>query len=397
MPWNEGSLTLAVEDYGDKGTYANGTSYNFTNCYAYAALSVTTSGTSANWTVTMYTSVNGNHSQKPGVSLYLAIGSTVVLNNYWKYEETSVEWNQFPTYSGSSRSGTVDIGDSASVAVALKIRTSANAPASSWQANDATTIRQASGTLSRTWVTPDCSISSVTVSPTSVLAGNSVTATPNGVSPSDASITYQWYTSSDIAISGATSATRTPTSHGEYCTVSVNKTGYNEASKMSSGITYYTQVTNATANATNYYITESIEDGRFTDRESYTFNWAAGSDGTNNAVDGYYLEVYVGNTKKFAPTTNSATRSMTYTSSELGIKSEDSIWFKVKTKGVHYDAADWVTSGSLTIVPSAIMHVNASGWKTGLVYVNKGSESNPNWVEATEVKIKDGTQWKDSI
>ena len=77
MPWIEGSKTFTVEDTGKTTKGSNG--------WARATLEATTSGTTLSYKITMETTVDGGHDEKPALSLYLAINGTGILNKYWIY------------------------------------------------------------------------------------------------------------------------------------------------------------------------------------------------------------------------------------------------------------------------------------------------------------------------
>ena len=139
---SEPRLNLSVDDWGPQGT-------SYSNCYAQANLTVETAGNKVRWEIKMKTSVGGTTSQKPGVSLYLAIDGQGILNNYWKYNESSTLWNNFPTLNDSTASGEITLNDAndTSIPVTLKIATSQNATSNS------TLWKSISGTLERTYYT----------------------------------------------------------------------------------------------------------------------------------------------------------------------------------------------------------------------------------------------------
>lgn len=228
-----------------------------------------------------------------------------------------------------------------------------------------------------------CTVSNYKLDRTTILAGDSTTASCD-YTPTDATVTYKWYNSSGTHI--ATGATRVPSSDKEYCKVTVSKDGWTPVTKTVGTITYYTRVSNP-AKAT-LQIIGSKNDGRYTNREDYTFKWSAGTAGTNNALNGYSIEVYKNNTKILADDSVTGT-SKNYSVLELNLAKDDTLKFKLKTKGVSYDAASWVESNSVTIVSAAVVHVNNGTWHEGIAYINKGTASNPNWVEAEEVFVKD--------
>lgn len=232
-----------------------------------------------------------------------------------------------------------------------------------------------------------CSIASVTLSDTTVLNGEEITATANSVSPSDANIAYDWYNSSGTWLSSGNK--RKPTSDKEYCIATITKSGYKDATATSSKITYYTRP----AKPSNLTITDSNSDGRTTDRDDYEFKWNTVSNGTNNKVTGYTYNIYVSGTSKKSGTITS--NSVTFSATELGLAKGASLYFTVKTEGEHYDSDGAATSSTVNIVSSAVMQVKTStGWKEGIVYINKGTNNKPDWVEATEVRIKNGSTWE---
>lgn len=78
------------------------------------------------------------------------------------------------------------------------------------------------------WILVDeylkCSCSSPSITDTSIMYGDSVTASAS--CGSGETLHYQWYKSDGTEISGATSASRTPTSVGEYCKIYSSRSGY---------------------------------------------------------------------------------------------------------------------------------------------------------------------------
>ena len=135
MPWIEGSKTFTVEDTGKTIEGSNG--------WARATLEVTTSGTTLSYKITMETTVDGGHNEKPAVALYLAINGIGILNNYWRYNTNSDKWNNFPTYNGSTYSNTLNIADADTIPVSLKICTMQDATGNSslWQTTSGNVTR----------------------------------------------------------------------------------------------------------------------------------------------------------------------------------------------------------------------------------------------------------------
>lgn len=143
MAWvAEASKSISVSDWGPTGT-------DYAGCYAKATLTVSTSGNTVNYKVTMTTEVDGGTSKQPAVSLYLAIDGQVIFNNYWRYGETNPAYLNWPTKNGSSRSGsiTTTASDDSSIPVVLKIATSQNG------LNNSSVWKTTSTTLDRTWYT----------------------------------------------------------------------------------------------------------------------------------------------------------------------------------------------------------------------------------------------------
>lgn len=383
MPWNEASKVFNKYDYG---TTINGSE----NYYHSVYVTMTTNGTKLDYKVSISTNFSG---YGRAITLYLKIHDKELFNKYYVYDKNDTDWNNFPTMNGTYRTGTIDIDDATSIDIKLGVCSSQEAisPGNTGR------MQWLTDTLTRTWEKPSCTISNISISPEVIIPGGSVTASATGNSGS--SLSYQWYNSSNIAISGATSATRAA-NDGDYCKITVTKSDYKSTSGNTSAVKHYGRP----GTPSNLSIKPSVDDGRHTNRENYTFSWGASADGTNgNTVDGYTYWICANNDNtKITGTTNVNTREITKTASQLvsGISLDkgDKLYFKVQASGsVGYDSA-WATSGTTNITSAAVMHVkNGSAWSEGIVYVNTGTSSAPNWVEATEVKIKDGTQWKDSI
>ena len=247
-----------------------------------------------------------------------------------------------------------------------------------------------------------CAISGVSLNYTSRIINNSVKVSYTSITGSAA---YQWqkYNGTNwVNVSGQTSATFTATSVGTYrCYITVTKSGYQSITTTSGSVTY-SDYGNPSVPTSLSIVGSKEPANKFTNREDYTFSWAASTAGTGgNTVKhyAYWICANDDNTKITGTTTATSVKKTVAELVSLSLSKDDSLYFKVQAVGTQSGHnSSWATSGSVTIASSAIMHVNVSGsWKDGIVYVNKGTNTNPNWVEATEVKIKVGTEWKDSV
>lgn len=229
-----------------------------------------------------------------------------------------------------------------------------------------------------------CAVSNYQLTSYTILGGYSTATTAScSATPSDATVEYNWYNSSGTWL--ASGATRVPTSDKEYCTVTVSKPGWTPASVKVGTITYYTRVANPAQDTLK--IKDSKVDGRTTNREDYTFEWGSGVNGINNKVNNYSVIIYKdGQEIKNISTTNN---SIKYTAAELALVKGNKLKFSIKTTGEKYDADSSISSGEVTIVSSAVVHVYNSGWHEGIAYINTGTIEKPNWVEATEVWVND--------
>lgn len=386
MAFIESSLTLSVDDWGPKGK-----DYDYSNCYAKANLTVKTSGNKVLWEIKMETRVTGTN-QNPGVALFLVIDKQGIFNNYWRYNESSSSWHGFPTGNGTVASGEITLKDAndTSIPVTLKIATSENAPKypNSWIAT--------SGTLTRTYYTD---IGSTSVS---IIDNGNNTFTINGTKGSDGTnntasgptITYSYdlptYNKSasnntPIALEG-NDASRTvyakavtTATHGSNTEATASKTIKRYAAPNLSGKPTLTSA--------------SLKNNRLTNRTTWTYDWSdATSANSNSPVKKYFIRIFK-NSTEVAAIDNLSKSEYSFNPNTYGFipdnKVKVSVWAGT-TNGV--GTVLWsneITSDETLVENSAVVHVNDSGWKEGIAYINKGTLDSPTWVEAEDVYVKD--------
>jgi hypothetical protein len=121
MAYKENSISFSVGGYNSYKT----STVDYTNHYAKATFSASTSGSTLSWSITMSTSTP---SGAPKVSIYLSIdgkqqidvGPAGTSNNY------SDNYSGFPCKNGSTLSGTVDIGTKTSIPIILTVGPATN-------------------------------------------------------------------------------------------------------------------------------------------------------------------------------------------------------------------------------------------------------------------------------
>lgn len=390
---SESSLALSVDDWGPQGT-------NYSNCYAQANLTVETVGNKVRWTIKMKTSVGGTTSQKPGVSLYLAIDDQGILNNYWRYNESSTLWNNFPTLNDSTASGEITLNDAndTSIPVTLKIATSENATSNS------TLWKSISGTLERTYYTNigstkveivDKGDNTFTINGTKGSAGTNNPAKGLTITYSYDSATYNKSASNGTPITlEGTNASRTVYAKA----VTTATYGPNTEATASKTIKRYA-APNLSGKPT--LTSASFKNNRLTNRTTWTYDWPdATAANSNSSVKKYFIRIFKNSTEVDA-IDNLSESKYSFNPNTYGFipgnKVKVSVWAWT-TNGVN--SVLWsnaITSDETLVENSAVAHINESGWKDGLVYINKGTLDSPNWVEAEDVYVKDSNgNWQTS-
>jgi hypothetical protein len=230
--------------------------------------------------------------------------------------------------------------------------------------------------------------------PSTVLSGNSIKATVSGQT-SNSSVSYKWYTKDNTEISGQTSSTlaANKVATGVYCKVTISKTDYYSTTATSGTVTVYTAVTSPTT----LNIVGSRDDGRYTDRENYSFKWSGAKNGTNNNIQKYRYRIKNGSKYDSGEKDTTSTSVSEISASTLKLARGDTLTLYVQAIGQYSDGHGATKSTSVIIQSAAIVRIKVdSTWKDGIVYINKGTSDKPDWVEADEVKIKDGSTWKTS-
>ena len=382
MPWIEGSKTFTVEDTGKTLQGSTG--------WAKATLIVTTSGNTLSYTITMETTVNGGHKEKPAVALYLAINGTGILNNYWRYNTNSDKWNNFPTYNGSTYSNTLNIADADTIPVSLKICTMQDATKNSslWQTT--------SGNVTRTWYTAIGSTSvsitdngnnTFTVKGTKGSDGTNNTASGPTITYSYDSATYDKSVSNNTAISLAgTAASRTV--YAKAVTTATH--GSNTSATTSKVIKRYVAPSLSDKPALT---SNSLKNGRLTNRTTWTYDWSDATAGNDNSpVQKYFIRIFK-NSTAIKDIDNLANSKYSFNPNDFGFvpgnKVKVSVWAGTVNGAGTVLWSNEITSVETLIENSAVIHANDGTWHEGIAYINKGTASNPNWVEAEEVFIKD--------
>ena len=382
---SEPRLNLSVDDWGPQGT-------SYSNCYAQANLTVETAGNKVRWEIKMKTSVGGTTSQKPGVSLYLAIDGQGILNNYWKYNESSTLWNNFPTLNDSTASGEITLNDAndTSIPVTLKIATSQNATSNS------TLWKSISGTLERTYYTNigstkveivDNGNNTFTIKGTKGSNGTNNPAKGLTITYSYDSATYNKSASNDtpITLEGSTASRTvyakavTTATYGPNTEATVSKTIKRYAAPNLSGKPTLTSA--------------SLKNNRLTNRTTWTYDWSdATAANSNSSVKKYLIRIFK-NSTEVAAIDNLGESKYSFNPNTYGFIPGNKVKVSVcasTTDGVN--SVLWsnaITSDETLVEYSAVAHVNDSGWKDGIVYINKGTLDSPSWVEAEDVYVKD--------
>ena len=376
MPWIEGS-----------------------NGWARATLEVTTSGTTLSYKITMATTVDGGHAEKPALSLYLAINGTGILNNYWRYNTNSDKWNNFPTYNGSTYSGTLSIGDADTVPISLKICTmqDARGDSSRWQTT--------SGNVTRTWYTAIGSTSvsitdngnnTFTIKGTKGSDGTNNTASGPTITYSYDSATYDKSASNNTAISLAgTAASRTV--YAKAVTTATH--GSNTSDTTSKVIKRYVAPSLSGKPALT---SNSLKNGRLTNRTTWTYDWSDATAGNDNSpVQKYFIRIFK-NSIAIKDIDDLANSKYSFNPNDFGFvpgnKVKVSVWAGTVNGAGTVLWSNEITSVETLIENSAVTHVNDGTWHEGIAYINKGTASNPDWVEAEEVFVKDKEgSWHTSV
>ena len=382
MPWIEGPKTFTVEDTGKTIEGSNG--------WARATLEVTTSGTTLSYKITMETTVNGGHKEKPAVALYLAINGIGILNNYWRYNTNSDKWNNFPTYNGSTYSNTLNIADADTIPVSLKICTMQDATGNSslWQTT--------SGNVTRTWYTAIGSTSvsitdngnnTFTIKGTKGSDGTNNTASGPTITYSYDSDTYDKSASNNTTISLAgTAASRTVYAKA----VTTATYGPNTEATASKTIKRYAKP-NLSGKPT--LTSASLKNNRLTNRTAWTYDWSdATAANSNSPVKKYLIRIFK-NSTEVAAIDNLSKSEYSFNPNTYGFipgnKVKVSVWAGTVNGAGTVLWSDAITSDETLVENSAVIHANDGTWHEGIAYINKGTASNPNWVEAEEVFIKD--------
>lgn len=382
MPWIEGSKTFTVEDTGTTPSGSTG--------WAKATLKVTTSGNTLSYKITMATTVNNGHSEKPALSLYLAINGTGILNKYWVYNTSNDNWNNFPTYNGSTYSGTLPIANAAIIPVSLKICTMQNAT------SDSSRWKTTSGDVTRTWYTAIGSTSvsitdngnnTFTIKGTKGSNGTNNTASGPTITYSYDSATYNKSASNNTPISLAgTAASRTvyakavtTATHGSNTSATTSKVIKRYAAPSLSGKPALTS--------------NSLKNGRLTNRTTWTYDWSdATAANDNSPVQKYFIRIFK-NSIAIKDIDNLANSRYSFNPDDFGFVPGNKVKVSVRAGTVNGAGnvlwSNEITSVETLIENSAVIHVNDGTWHEGIAYINKGTASNPNWVEAEEVFVKD--------
>lgn len=382
MPWIEGFKTFTVEDTGKTLQGSTG--------WAKATLIVTTSGNTLSYTITMETTVDGGHKEKPAVALYLAINGTGILNKYWRYNTNSDKWNNFPTYNGSTYSGTLPIANAAIIPVSLKICTMQDAT------GDSSCWKTTSGDVTRTWYTAIGSTSvsitdngnnTFTIKGTKGSNGTNNTASGPTITYSYDSATYNKLASNNTPISLAgTAASRTvyakavtTATHGSNTSATTSKVIKRYAAPSLSGKPALTS--------------NSLKNDRLTNRTTWTYDWSdATAANSNSPVKKYLIRIFK-NSTEVAAIDNLSKSEYSFNPNTYGFipgnKVKVSVWAGTTNGADTVLWSDAITSDETLVENSAVIHANDGTWHEGIAYINKGTASNPNWVEAEEVFIKD--------
>lgn len=413
---------LVADDWGPPRS-------DYATCYAKATLAIKTSGDKVNYTVTMYTAVDGGHSKKPGVALYLSIDGQVIFDDYWVYATTSASWNGFPTLNGSSRSGSITTKkeNDSSIPVVLKVATTQ-------RFNYADNYGSASDNITRTWYTNGTAPTLVVTDAknnTATLAGslgkdgtnNAIKSatlyyTTDGSDPSSSSTrkSFSLTAASGASYSKSVSVTKA-------CTVKayiVCKFEHSTSNKSASAsVVYYANPSAPGVPVISY--TKS----RLTIKENWTYTWTAASAGNSNSpVKGYRVRVIkngaamTGLVYSASGTTNIISKgtntnnyidcantncTVKFDPAALGFKPGDTVKLGIYSYTVNGLGAqlfngggqsdDQVVSAVSTVQNAGVVHTKVnSTWKEGQVYV----KVNNAWLEAETVSTKVNGTWYES-
>ncbi len=434
MAWvSEASITLSTgKDYGEKGTFADGSKFDYTDMYAAAKLTASTSGDKVSYTVTMET---GSGSQ-PFVWLYLSIDNQVIYNDYYGSSYQS----KFPRKNGSSASGsiTTTTANNSSIPIVLKVRTSAQGP---------TGAKEASGTLTRTWYANvgtgtttivDNYNNTFTISATKGADGtNNAAGGPTnlkyGYSSAARNTTYTSGGTYNLSLSG-TGNTRTV--YAESTTTA--KYGNNQTATASLAIRQYRA---PNAPGTPELTADSRKNDRLTVKQNWTYLWTpatpgtgtgttagTGANQTTSKVTGYRVQLYrkrtTENTFSSIPIKSGSntlsthsngehfydigTNSITINPIDCAIVAGDQVKLGICPYTQYGENNDGnklfsnVTtySAESTVQNAGVMRVkpnNTVDWKEGVVWVKVNKGGTLQWVEADVVKVKTSNGWKESV
>lgn len=418
MGYVNASTTLRI------GGKCKSSDYNTT---AHANLSVSSSGSTISWSVTMETT------NYPFVYLYLKIGSKVLYDDYYANNPTNfgskgfvqTSSKAFPRGNGTSASGSfTDSSTGTSLPVILKVGPSW------WPSDDKSddynnTYRiyssGSSVTLSRRYYT---NVGAPTISIKDNYDNSfTITATKgaNGTNNTAKDITdLLWsYTNSTSGRSKYTSGIKIDlTTSGTADT----RTVYAWATTTA---TYGDDKTNKVDTAIKQYLAPSAPGkpvisytkNRLTIKENWTFTWAAATKANGSSpLKGYRIRLYkngvtipiLGSTGNVLTTTgtdkyydrNGTTRTLTIDPAAHGFLPGDQVKlvvyaytrYGIDNSGAQLFGAG-TTSATSTVQNAGVIHVKVGNvWKEGQVHV----KVNGVWKEAEVVSTKVGSKWIES-
>lgn len=420
MAYVDASTTLRI------GGKCKDSDYNTT---AYANLTVSSSGSTINWKVSMETT------NYPFVYLYLKIGSKVLYDGYYANKPSNYDQkkgfiqtasNVFPRGNGTSASDSfTDNSTGTSLAIVLKVGPSYWPDSDKSDDYNNTYRIYSSGssvTLSRRYYT---SVSAPTVTITDNYDNSFTIKATKGASGTNntakALTDLLWsYTNSTSGRSKYTSGTKIDlTTSGTADT----RTVYAWATTTA---TYGDDKTKKESAAINQYLAPSAPGkpvisytkNRLTIKENWTFTWAAATKANSTSpLKGYRIRLYkngvtipiLNSAGKVLTATgtdkyydrNGTTRTLTIDPVAHGFLPGDQVKLKVHAYtryGSDNSGAQLfgtsATSATSTVQNAGVIHVKVGNeWKEGQVFV----KVNGGWKEAETVSTKVGNNWKESV
>lgn len=415
MAFIEKTLNFTV---GGEGVYEGS--------YSYADVTLKTSGSKVNWTISMRCPANGS-GKIPLTRIEFFIEGQEIYNRAWDNYGKG-----FPCLNGSSASGSITLDDPEADRISVAFRLGVN------KSEEGTCQHKYSGTLTRTYYEPGCAPTLTITDVGNNTVKFSGTLGIDGINNPLEGATITYTIKPDASSSGSTTKSITledpkpGTTYTKYVNISENcsvrgdtecefKYNVENADVGFKTVKFYKKPNNPGKPKLSE---SSYRNKRLTVKQDWGWEWPLATPGNtadHNRVKGYRVRLFVTNSEgQFTNnpiinyyTSNLASKELTdndwaydRTSTEYpmnmraahqDIKPGDKFKLSVQaysTNGIGTKLlSSEITSDEYTAQNAGIVHVKVSSeWKEGQVYVKVGGE----WKEAETVNVKVGNEWKEA-